>query len=60
MTPNRVKLLQIHHLASFSRLLEEGNVDGAEEQKQRIEQLQRDRRKVLHDNHMTHQPRFFK
>ncbi|XP_037549045.1 oxysterol-binding protein-related protein 3 [Nematolebias whitei] len=42
------------------RLLEEGNVDGAEEQKQRIEQLQRDRRKVLHDNHMTHQPWFFK
>ncbi|KAM4630013.1 oxysterol-binding protein-related protein 3-like isoform 2-T2 [Polymixia lowei] len=42
------------------RLLEEGNVDGAEEQKQRIEQLQRERRKVLQDNNMTHQPRFFK
>uniref|UniRef100_A0A669FCC3 Oxysterol-binding protein n=1 Tax=Oreochromis niloticus TaxID=8128 RepID=A0A669FCC3_ORENI len=41
-------------------LLEEGNVDGAEEQKQRIEQLQRERRKVLQDNNMTHQPRFFK
>ncbi|XP_061598759.1 oxysterol-binding protein-related protein 3-like isoform X2 [Cololabis saira] len=41
------------------RLLEEGNVDGAEEQKQRIEQLQRERRKVLQDNNMTHQPRFF-
>lgn len=42
------------------RLLEEGNVDGAEEQKQRIERLQRERRKVLEDNSMTHQPRFFK
>uniref|UniRef100_H3CUX8 Oxysterol-binding protein-related protein 3 n=1 Tax=Tetraodon nigroviridis TaxID=99883 RepID=H3CUX8_TETNG len=42
------------------RLLEEGNVDGAEEQKQRIEQLQRERRKVLQDNNMTHKPRFFK
>ncbi|XP_054914844.1 oxysterol-binding protein-related protein 3-like isoform X2 [Poeciliopsis prolifica] len=42
------------------RLLEEGNIDGAEEQKQRIEQLQRERRRVLQDNSMTHQPRFFK
>lgn len=44
----------------YGRLLEEGNVDGAEEQKQRIEQLQRERRKVLQDNNMTHKPRFFK
>uniref|UniRef100_A0A3Q2ZHP3 Oxysterol binding protein-like 3a n=1 Tax=Hippocampus comes TaxID=109280 RepID=A0A3Q2ZHP3_HIPCM len=42
------------------RLLEEGNVEGAEEQKQRIEQLQRERRKVLEDNNMTHRPCFFK
>uniref|UniRef100_A0A667X6B2 Oxysterol-binding protein n=1 Tax=Myripristis murdjan TaxID=586833 RepID=A0A667X6B2_9TELE len=42
------------------RLLEDGNIEGAEEQKQRIEQLQRERRKVLQDNNMTHQPRFFK
>uniref|UniRef100_A0A3P9QCM3 Oxysterol-binding protein n=1 Tax=Poecilia reticulata TaxID=8081 RepID=A0A3P9QCM3_POERE len=42
------------------RLLEEGNIDGAEEQKQRIEQLQRERRRVLQDNSMVHQPRFFK
>uniref|UniRef100_A0A8C5EBL2 Oxysterol-binding protein n=1 Tax=Gouania willdenowi TaxID=441366 RepID=A0A8C5EBL2_GOUWI len=42
------------------RLLEEGNTDGAEEQKQRIEQLQRERRRVLQENNMTHQPRFFK
>ncbi|XP_034096690.1 oxysterol-binding protein-related protein 3-like [Gymnodraco acuticeps] len=42
------------------RLLEEGNTEGAEEQKQRIEQLQRERRKVLQENNMSHQPRFFK
>uniref|UniRef100_W5JZ04 Oxysterol-binding protein-related protein 3 n=1 Tax=Astyanax mexicanus TaxID=7994 RepID=W5JZ04_ASTMX len=39
------------------RLLEEGNVEAAEVQKQRIEQLQRDRRKVLEENNMAHQPR---
>lgn len=42
------------------RFLEEGNVEGAEEQKQRIEQLQRERRKVLEENNMEHQPRFFR
>uniref|UniRef100_A0A8C9VME6 Oxysterol-binding protein n=1 Tax=Scleropages formosus TaxID=113540 RepID=A0A8C9VME6_SCLFO len=42
------------------RLLEEGNVEAAEVQKQRIEQLQRDRRRVLEENNMMHQPRFFK
>ncbi|XP_011483476.1 oxysterol-binding protein-related protein 3 [Oryzias latipes] len=41
------------------RLLEEGNLEAAEEQKQRIEQLQRDRRKVLEDNKEVHQPKFF-
>uniref|UniRef100_A0A8C6WZW8 Oxysterol-binding protein n=1 Tax=Neogobius melanostomus TaxID=47308 RepID=A0A8C6WZW8_9GOBI len=42
------------------RLLEEGDIGGAEEQKQRLEQLQRDRRRVKQDNNMKHQPRFFK
>ncbi|XP_069050812.1 oxysterol-binding protein-related protein 3 [Lepisosteus oculatus] len=42
------------------RLLEEGNVEAAEVQKQRIEQLQRDRRRVLEENSMCHQPRFFR
>ncbi|KAM4688494.1 oxysterol-binding protein-related protein 3 isoform 1-T1 [Discoglossus pictus] len=42
------------------RFLEEGNVEGAELQKQRIEQLQRERRRVLEDNHLEHQPRFFR
>ncbi|XP_076826822.1 oxysterol-binding protein-related protein 3 isoform X2 [Brachyhypopomus gauderio] len=41
------------------RLLEEGNVEEAELQKQRIEQMQRDRRKVLEENHMGHEARFF-
>ncbi|RXN33394.1 oxysterol-binding -related 3-like isoform X1 [Labeo rohita] len=41
------------------RLLEEGNIESAEVQKQRIEQLQRERRRVLEENHMAHQPRFF-
>uniref|UniRef100_A0AAR2LAJ3 Oxysterol-binding protein n=1 Tax=Pygocentrus nattereri TaxID=42514 RepID=A0AAR2LAJ3_PYGNA len=41
------------------RLLEEGNVEAAEAQKQRIEQLQRDRRRVLEENNIAHQPRFF-
>uniref|UniRef100_A0A4W6DKV0 Oxysterol-binding protein n=1 Tax=Lates calcarifer TaxID=8187 RepID=A0A4W6DKV0_LATCA len=42
------------------RLLEEGNLEAAEEQKQRIEQLQRDRRRVLEENNITHQPKFFR
>ncbi|XP_036422875.1 oxysterol-binding protein-related protein 3a [Colossoma macropomum] len=42
------------------RLLEEGNITGAEEQKERIEALQRERRKILQENNMTHTPRFFK
>ncbi|XP_056141563.1 oxysterol-binding protein-related protein 3 isoform X2 [Lampris incognitus] len=42
------------------RLLEEGHLEAAEEQKQRIEQLQRDRRRVLEENSEAHQPRFFR
>lgn len=42
------------------RLLEEGNLEAAEEQKQRIEQMQRDRRRALEENNMTHQPKFFR
>uniref|UniRef100_A0AAZ3RGM0 Oxysterol-binding protein n=1 Tax=Oncorhynchus tshawytscha TaxID=74940 RepID=A0AAZ3RGM0_ONCTS len=47
-------------LSHTSLCLEEGNIEGAEEQKQRIELLQRERRKVLEENNMTHKPRFFK
>ncbi|XP_027429344.1 oxysterol-binding protein-related protein 3 isoform X1 [Zalophus californianus] len=42
------------------RFLEEGNVEEAEIQKQRIEQLQRERRRVLEENRVEHQPRFFR
>ncbi|NXP17745.1 OSBL3 protein, partial [Scytalopus superciliaris] len=42
------------------RFLEEGNIEAAEIQKQRIEQLQRERRKVLEENNLEHQPRFFR
>ncbi|XP_041797585.1 oxysterol-binding protein-related protein 3 isoform X1 [Chelmon rostratus] len=42
------------------RLLEEGNLEAAEEQKQRIEQLQRDRRRHLEEDSLTHQPKFFR
>ncbi|XP_037641390.1 oxysterol-binding protein-related protein 3 isoform X2 [Sebastes umbrosus] len=42
------------------RLLEEGNLEAAEEQKQRIEQLQRERRRVQEENNITHQPKFFR
>ncbi|XP_035529161.1 oxysterol-binding protein-related protein 3 isoform X2 [Morone saxatilis] len=42
------------------RLLEEGKLEAAEEQKQRIEQLQRERRRVLEENNETHQPKFFR
>ncbi|XP_068092139.1 oxysterol-binding protein-related protein 3 isoform X2 [Hyperolius riggenbachi] len=42
------------------RFLEEGNVEGAEAQKQRLEQLQRERRRVLEENNLEHQPRFFR
>ncbi|XP_034466081.1 oxysterol-binding protein-related protein 3 isoform X3 [Hippoglossus hippoglossus] len=42
------------------RLLEEGKLEAAEEQKQRIEQLQRERRRVLEESNATHQPHFFR
>ncbi|XP_060680573.1 oxysterol-binding protein-related protein 3 isoform X1 [Hemiscyllium ocellatum] len=42
------------------RCLEEGNIEAAEAQKERIEQLQRERRRILEENNMTHQPHFFR
>ncbi|XP_051496281.1 oxysterol-binding protein-related protein 7 isoform X2 [Apus apus] len=42
------------------RYLEEGNVAAAEVQKRQIEQLQRDRRRVMEENNITHQARFFR
>ncbi|XP_061674880.1 oxysterol-binding protein-related protein 3 isoform X2 [Syngnathoides biaculeatus] len=42
------------------RLLEEGKLEAAEEQKQRIEQLQRERRRLLEESNDAHQPKFFR
>uniref|UniRef100_A0A452QE78 Oxysterol binding protein like 7 n=1 Tax=Ursus americanus TaxID=9643 RepID=A0A452QE78_URSAM len=42
------------------RYLEEGNIQAAEAQKRRIEQLQRDRRRVMEENNIIHQARFFR
>ncbi|XP_037665567.1 oxysterol-binding protein-related protein 7 isoform X2 [Choloepus didactylus] len=42
------------------RYLEEGNIQAAEAQKKRIEQLQRDRRRVMEENNIVHQARFFR
>ncbi|XP_067167971.1 oxysterol-binding protein-related protein 7 [Apteryx mantelli] len=42
------------------RYLEEGNVPAAETQKRQIEQLQRDRRRVMEENNIAHQARFFR
>uniref|UniRef100_A0A3Q3LX00 Oxysterol-binding protein n=1 Tax=Labrus bergylta TaxID=56723 RepID=A0A3Q3LX00_9LABR len=42
------------------RLLEEGNLEAAEEHKQRIEQLQRERRRLLEESNSVHQPKFFR
>ncbi|KAG8559503.1 hypothetical protein GDO81_017359 [Engystomops pustulosus] len=42
------------------RLLEEGNVDAASAEKQRIEELQRTRRKYLEDNHIDYTPKYFR
>ncbi|XP_075685636.1 oxysterol-binding protein-related protein 6 isoform X4 [Rhinoderma darwinii] len=42
------------------RLLEEGNVGAAGAEKQRIEEIQRTRRKYLDDNHIEHVPKYFR
>ncbi|XP_077577517.1 oxysterol-binding protein-related protein 3 isoform X1 [Stigmatopora nigra] len=42
------------------RLLEEGKLEAAEEQKQKIEQLQRERRRLLEESNGIHQPKFFR
>ncbi|XP_040297244.1 oxysterol-binding protein-related protein 6 isoform X1 [Bufo bufo] len=42
------------------RLLEEGNVEAASAEKQRIEELQRTKRKYLDDNHIEYKPKYFR
>uniref|UniRef100_A0A673HKM0 Oxysterol-binding protein n=1 Tax=Sinocyclocheilus rhinocerous TaxID=307959 RepID=A0A673HKM0_9TELE len=53
--------LSIHQrYTSIKQYLEEGNVQMASAEKQRIEEQQRNRRKWLEENNIKHQPRFFK
>ncbi|KAG8514752.1 Oxysterol-binding protein-related protein 3, partial [Galemys pyrenaicus] len=47
-------------LMTLPLFLEEGNLEEAEIQKQRIEQLQRERRRILEENNVEHKPRFFR
>ncbi|XP_040213599.1 oxysterol-binding protein-related protein 6 isoform X3 [Rana temporaria] len=42
------------------RLLEDGNVEAAATEKQRIEELQRNKRKYLEDNHIEYMPNYFR
>lgn len=42
------------------RYLEDGNLEAAAAEKQRIEELQRCRRRYLEENNMEHVPKFFK
>ncbi|XP_066484044.1 oxysterol-binding protein-related protein 7 [Tiliqua scincoides] len=62
LTPELKRLLPSTdtRLRPDQRYLEEGNVQAAESQKRRIEQLQRDRRRVMEDNNILHQARFFR
>ncbi|XP_026525587.1 oxysterol-binding protein-related protein 7 isoform X4 [Notechis scutatus] len=62
LTPELKRLLPSTdtRLRPDQRYLEEGNVQAAESQKRRIEQLQRDRRRVMDDNNIFHQARFFR
>ncbi|XP_048772724.2 oxysterol-binding protein-related protein 6-like isoform X2 [Ostrea edulis] len=41
------------------RLLEEGDIKGSEEEKKRVEQLQRDNRKLREEQKIAHNPRWF-
>ncbi|KAM4626577.1 oxysterol-binding protein-related protein 6 [Discoglossus pictus] len=42
------------------RLLEEGNVEAASSEKLRIEELQRNRRKLLEEEHIEYTPKYFR
>ncbi|XP_069762954.1 oxysterol-binding protein-related protein 6-like isoform X1 [Narcine bancroftii] len=61
LTPDLKRVLPLTdtRLRPDQRYLEEGNTEGAEVHKQRIEQLQRDRRRIMEENNMVYQSRFF-
>ncbi|KAM5267840.1 oxysterol-binding protein-related protein 6 isoform 7-T12 [Hipposideros larvatus] len=42
------------------RFLEEGNLEAAAAEKQRVEELQRSRRRYMEENNLEHVPKFFK
>ncbi|XP_021102785.1 oxysterol-binding protein-related protein 6 isoform X9 [Heterocephalus glaber] len=42
------------------RFLEEGNLEAAAAEKQRVEELQRSRRRYMEENNLEHMPKFFK
>uniref|UniRef100_A0A6I8N414 Oxysterol-binding protein n=1 Tax=Ornithorhynchus anatinus TaxID=9258 RepID=A0A6I8N414_ORNAN len=42
------------------RFLEEGDLEAAASEKQRVEELQRSRRRYMEENHLEHIPKFFK
>ncbi|XP_063646678.1 oxysterol-binding protein-related protein 6 isoform X16 [Pan troglodytes] len=42
------------------RFLEEGNLEAAASEKQRVEELQRSRRRYMEENNLEHIPKFFK
>ncbi|XP_053453343.1 oxysterol-binding protein-related protein 6 isoform X9 [Nycticebus coucang] len=42
------------------RFLEEGNLEAAAAEKQRVEELQRSRRRYMEENNLEHRPKFFK
>lgn len=42
------------------RFLEEGNLEAAAAEKQRVEELQRSRRRYMEENNLEHIPKFFK
>lgn len=45
---------------SLIRLLEEGDLDGAESIKLRLEQAQRERRKHMEESNVQYQPKWFR
>ncbi|GCB65093.1 hypothetical protein scyTo_0000377 [Scyliorhinus torazame] len=61
LTPDLKRVLPLTdtRLRPDQRYLEEGNTEAAEVHKQRVEQLQRDRRRIMEENNMVYLSRFF-
>lgn len=50
----------MYFFSCYVRLLEEGDLKGAELEKQRLEAMQRERRKLREEQGLEYQPRFFR